>query len=279
MKKTVCVILFIIAAIAVASVIAIIESNKKTPIARYTETIQTSNTSVDDAQSDSASARVLKDLAVFNNSHTVKYEFLSYEIVDDININDHTEYNGEFFIEGKIPDSNSLVDYVDYQKMREDYPDVDEYIKSNGNSGMTAVEYQKFLEQHLSEYTISKHPKTKYVFVHCRLTNISQDSVDEYINALSIVGVRNSLIVGAGEFSSYFDASQHIEGEDRIHNYFRYTFHKSGESIECVIGCELREEFFDFSEGVQYFIGFLPIGLESYDQLDPSIDKGFVALN
>ena len=279
MKKPTSIIISIIATTVVIVGIVIIEKHNKTPIERYTETSSTLNIYVNDEQIVSESSQPCVNHVVVNNFHTVEYEFLSYEIVDDVYIDDQTEYNAEFYYEGHIPDPDYNLEYIDYPQMRSDYPAVDEYITSNGNSGMTAAEYQSFLEQHLSEYTSIRHPHTQYVFVHCRLTNITNGSIDEYVNMLSIVGVRNSVIVGMGEFTCYYDASQHTEGEDRIHHFFLYSFHESGESIECVIGCELREDYFDLSEDNQYYIGFIPIGLESYEQFDPSIDEGFVALD
>lgn len=279
MKKILGATISIVVTIVLVFGIMIIEKNSKSPKERYAETNMTNVAVTTDLQNGIESSEVPLNYKVLNNTHTIEYEFLSYEIVNDVDIDDQTQYADEFFYEGQSPDSDYLVEYVDYQQMRSDYPDVDEYITSNGNSGMTAAEYQSFLEQHLSEYTISKHPRTQYVFVHCRLTNISNGSIDEYVNMLRIIGVRDSVIVGSGEFNCYFDASQHTEGEERIHHYFLYTFYESGESIECVIGCALREDFFDISEDNQYYIGFLPIGLEFYDQFDPSIDDGFVALD
>lgn len=276
MKKVFKVALCVFATLILIVGILIIENHSKSPIERYTET--SLKNVAPEVQTDFGSLVTESNHKVLNNTHTVEYEFLSYEILDEVYIDKQTDYKGEFFFEGELPDPDYHVDYVDYQQMRMDYPDVDEYITSNGNRGMTAAEYQNFLEQHLSEYTSSYHPHTQYVFVKCRITNISNKTVDEDCNCLCIIGIRDFEVVGAGEFNCYFDATQHTEGEERIHHFFCYTF-EPGESIECVIGCRLREDFFDFSEDDSYFIGFVPIGLEHVDQFDPSIDDGFVSLD
>ncbi len=279
MKKIAGVIISIISSIAVIVVIVLIESHSKSPAERNTVSSSMATPNVAEVRDDSESFETTFNNAVLNNKRTVEYEFLSYDIIEDTDIADQNVYEADFFCDGIIPDPNYLVEYTDYQAMRNDYPNVNEYILSNGNSGMTAAEYQAFLEEHSSDYTICKHPKTIYIFVRCRITCVGSAPVDEYINCLEILGVRENEIVGSEEINCYFDASQHTEGEDRIHHYFLYTFHESGESIECVIGCALREDFFDISEDNQYYIGFLPIGLESYDQFDPSIDDSFVALD
>ncbi len=252
--------------------IVIIENNKISPLNRY-------ETHSDYQSEDEVERNSAEPQKILNNTHTVEYEIVSYEIIDDTDIADQTNYSGEFFISGSIPDPNYLVEYTDYQQMRNDYSDVDEYISSNGNDGMTADEYQAFLDQHLAEYTSSKHPQTKYIFIHLIITNVADGPVDEYINNLRVIAVRGNDVVGEGEFNCYFDSSQHTDGEDRIHSYFVYTFRDNGESIECTIGCELREDYVDFSEENTYYIGFRPVGLDSWNQFDPSSDDGFVALD
>jgi hypothetical protein len=298
MKKKVLPFVIIISAFTVIVSVMIIEKNNKTPVERYLDTSQTVENSINEPSAelyvsittdDSSIVSEVEDTrservscTILNTTHTVQYEFLLYEIIDDVDIASQMKYAGDYFYSGTLPDPDYLVEYTDYPAMRKDYPEVDEYISSNGEKGMTAAEYQAFLNQHLDEYTTSFHPKTKYLFLKCRISNVSNGSVIEYINDLRIIMMNEGNIIGIPtEFNCYFDHSQNTTGDERIHNYLQYKF-EPGETIECVIGCAIREDprfEMDLSKEYSYYIGFLPIGLDNLNQLNPSIDEGFVLLD
>lgn len=298
MKKKVLPFVIIISAFIVIVSVMIIEKNNKTPVERYLDTSQNAENSINEPSAESyisittVDSSLVSDVedtrsegvsgAVLNTTHTAQYEFLSYEFVEDVDIASQTKYAGEYFYDGTVPDPDYLVEYTDYLAMRKDYPEVDEYISSNYEKGMTASEYQAFLDQHLDEYTTSFHPKTKYLFLKCRISNVSNGSIIEYINDLRIIMMNEGNIIGIPtEFNCYFDHSKNTTGDERIHNYFQYRF-EPGETIECVIGCSIREDpriEMDLSKEYSYYIGFLPIGLDNLNQLNPSIDEGFVLLD
>lgn len=293
MKKLILPIAFTISAIATIFCVAMIEKNKKTPVERYLDTSQTSENSYNEPTVELIENDLPNNLnndtdpaitnnVILNKTHTVQYEFLSYEIINDTEIANQTKYLGEFFYDGTVPDPNFLVEYTDFQAMRKDYPEVDEYISSNGEKGMTEAEYQAFLKKHVKEYSTESHPKTEYIFLRCRITNISKDKIDEYLNDIRIVMMYDNKILGfPAEINCYFDCSSHISGDDRIHNFFLYQFEPE-ETIECVLGCAISEDpqrVIDFSKKYSFYIGFLPIGLENLYQLDPSKDEGFILLD
>ena len=146
---------------------------------------------------------------------------------------------------------------------------------------MTSSEYQEFMKKHLKEYTTQRHPKTKYVFLHCRITNISSKLVEEYINDMRVVVMSGGRPVAVREINCYFDKSQNTDGDDRTHSFLIYEF-KTDETIECVIGCCIEEDErtgMSFSEENKFYVGFLPIGLDNPYQVDPVNSKGFIALD
>lgn len=275
--------LFVVVLIAVV----LIESNSKSPKDRFIETSETVESEMTESSlitsissGEAITEKSEPDLSIiFNLTHTVQYEFLSYEMVDDTDIAKQTKYKAEFFADGKVPDPDYFIEKTDYMAMRKDYPQVDEYISSNGTKGMTDDEYHDFMEKHLDEYTSKRHPKTKYLFLHCRISNVGQGPVEEYINELSLYAVRGDNTIGKEELNCYFDKSMYIEGDERVHHFFLYRFGKNEETLDCVIGFEISEERVDLSEENSYFVGFEPIGLDNPLQFDPSLDKGFVAVD
>ena len=62
-------------------------------------------------------------------------------------------------------------------------------------------------------------------------------------------------------------------------DYFLYKFKDSGDYIECVIGCELKEPYVDFSDNNDYYIGIYPIGFDSNNAFNPEIDSNFIKLS
>ena len=87
-------------------------------------------------------------------------------------------------------------------------------------------------------------------------------------------------MVGLSNPNCYFDHSQHSTEEDRMKKYFIYSFEKSGDSLECVLGCRLQEDRIDFSEGNKYYVGFQPgTTYSDEDQFNPALDRRCVALD
>lgn len=284
-------IIVAVAILAAAALVAIVilERNSKTPQERYSDSIdttvsigqETSDVSYNSNETSETNESTVIPDTVLNTTHTVEYEILSYDIIEDVNISTQTKYTGDNFYDGCLPDPNYLKEYTDYQAMRKDYPQYDEYLSSNGEKGMTSSEYQKFMKQHLKEYTTQRHPKTKYVFLHCRITNISSKPVEEYINDMRVVVMSGGKPVAVREINCYFDKSQNTDGDDRTHSFLIYVF-KTGETIECVLGCCIEEDErtgMSFSEDNKFYAGFLPIGLDNPFQVDPVNSKGFIALD
>ena len=223
MKKITLIITAILLTILLTAVIAI-ENKSQSPLNRYLETTRESD----------KSDYIPKE--IINNLNNIRYEILSYELIDDKNIEKQTKYKAEYFIEGKVPPSDYIVKWTDFDAMARDYPKFDESRKSNGEKGMNWDEQESFIREHEAEYTKDKHLKTKYLFFRCRITYIGGERKEEWLDNISVFAMRGNSIVGEGNFFCYFDHSQHIDGEERKNEYFVYRFDKVGDSIECILG-------------------------------------------
>ena len=266
MKKKLPVIVVTLA--LVAAVIAI-ERKSKTPIDRYMETTQTTKQTVKYIPA-----------KIISNDEELQYEFLSYDLIDDKDIEKQTKYKAEYFDDGKLPPSDYVVKKVDHAAMRRDFPKYDEYVSSNCTKGMTYEEYEAFMREHEDEYSTEVHVKTKYYFIRCRITYIGggiNESNEKCVSAFDFLIMNGDKMIGASNPGCYFDHSQNTEGERKRFNYYR--FEKVGDSIECIIGGRLRDDYDRFSEATGYYVGFRPgVTYSDEDQFNPAIDVRCVAL-
>ena len=269
-KKAVLIFVVIFVIASVAAVIAI-EKNRNTPMERFIKTVQTTKHADD-----------YVPVKILNNDENVQYEFLSYDLIDDKDIEKQTKYKAEYFVDGKVPPSDYVVKKTDFDAMARDYPKYKEYRNSNGKKGMTQAEAEEFMRIHEPEYTVDKHVKSKYLFVRCRITYMGNGRKEEYLSLFDVFAMRKNEHIGPlnDEFC-YFDHPQPDIWEDgRTGDFFWYRFDKVGDSLECVLGCRLRGEYFDLSEENMYYIGFQPGAVYSdLDQFNPAQDKRWVALN
>ena len=169
---------------------------------------------------------------------------------------------------------------VDHAAMRRDFPKYDEYVSSNCTKGMTYEEYEAFMREHEDEYSTEVHVKTKYYFIRCRITYIGggiNESNEKCVSAFDFLIMNGDKMIGASNPGCYFDHSQNTEGERKRFNYYR--FEKVGDSIECIIGGRLRDDYDRFSEATGYYVGFRPgVTYSDEDQFNPAIDVRCVAL-
>ena len=269
-KKAVLIFVVIFVIASVAAAIAI-EKNRNTPMERFIKTLQTTKHADD-----------YVPVKILNNDKNVQYEFLSYDLIDDKDIEKQTKYKAEFFVDGKVPPSDYIVKWTDYDAMARDYPKYDEYRNSDGNKGMTKSEAEEFMRIHEPEYTIDKHIKSKYLFVRCRITYMGNGRKKEFLSLFDVFAMRGNERIGpVNDEFCYFDHPQPALWEDgRAGDFFWYRFDRVGDSLECVLGCRLRGEYFDLSEENMYYIGFQPGAVyPDLDQFNPAHDKRCVALN
>lgn len=271
MKKKLPMIVAALALVGLIAAVIAIERKSKTPMDRYLETTQTTKQQVK-----------YTPAKIIDNDGGLQYEFLSYDLIDDKDIETQTKYKAEYFDDGKLPPSDYVVKKVDYDAMARDYPKFDEYRKSYcDESIMTKAEYEEFMREHEDEYSTEVHVKTKYYFIRCRITYIGggiNDSNKKWVSTFDFLVMNGNKMVGASNPGCYFDHPQNTEGEERIKHFFVYGFEKVGDSIECIIGGRLREDYDCFSQATGYYVGFLPMSSRDEDQFNPAIDVRCVAL-
>lgn len=259
MKRVSALIVFVISAFLVISFVISNEKNKKTPYERYIETSQTTERGEYEPR------------VIYNGDRTVKYEILSYELIDDKEIAKQTKYPGKYFLdisgefaseyllENHLPNPDFLLKDVDYPSMWRDYPLYKEYVESYGERGMTEAEAEEFFEKHEKEYAKIYHPKTKYLFIHCRITNISNTEVEEELYNFEIYAKRNNKFVGNDFGFCYYDGPVYPDVCPG-----RYTFERGEKPLECVVGYILVDYrgFLDLSEPNTYYYGRLPKSMD-----------------
>ena len=269
MKKKLSVIVAALALVGLIAAVIAIERKSKTPMDRYLETTQTTKQQVKYTP-----AKIIDD------DGGLQYEFLSYDLIDDKDIEKQTKYKAEYFDDGKLPPSDYVVKKVDHAAMRRDFPKYDEYVSSNCTKGMTYEEAEAFEREHEAEYSSEVHVKTKYFFIRCRITYIGggiTEGNEKCIGAFDFLIMNGDKIVGKSYPNCYFDHSQNTEGERKRFNYYR--FEKVGDSIECILGGRLRDDEDHFSEATGFYVGFQPsVTYSDEDQFNPAIDVRCVAL-
>lgn len=270
-KNSVVILISAIAIVILVLAVTEIEKKSKTPMDRFLETLQTAKQTEEYIPA-----------KIIDNDGGLQYEFLSYDLIDDKDIETQTKYKAEYFYDGKVPSSDYVVKWTDFDAMARDYPKFDEWRKGNYEKGMTDAEYEEFIRIHEPEYTIDKHVKTKYYFIRCRITYIGGDVFDtneKQVCLFDFVGMAGDKKVVESNPDCFFDHPQNTEGDERRKHFFVYKFGKIGDSIECVVGGRLREDHHYFSEATAYYVGFHPgVTYSDEDQFNPALDSKFVAL-
>ena len=195
---------------------------------------------------------------IYENNQVLKIEVLSYDLIDDTDISKQTKYDAKYFVEGKVPDSDYVYHYTDYQAMMRDYPKYAEYIESYGEKGMTEEEAEKFEKENKAKYAASKHLRTKYLFIRCKITYLGGAPKVQDLRSIRMIAMNGDKMTGFEFFNCYFDHSQHLDSADKTVDFFDYEFKTKGDSIECVLGSRLSEDQIDLSKDAKYYIGTDP---------------------
>ena len=267
-KKAILIVIALIVIVAVVFVIKI-EKKKTTPMERFLESSQTTQ-----------KPETYVPAKIISDGGDLEYEFLSYDLIDDKDIQTQTKYKAEYFNDGKLPSSDCVVKWTDYTAMRRDYPKYDEYLTSLGEKGMTVPEAEAFEREHEAEYTIEKHVKTKYLFVRCRITYIGGRSNEVSLGTFNYFVMNGDTMVGLNGPNCYFDHSQCSDADKRMSaEFWMYRFEKVGDSLECVFGGMLRDDVEGLSKATAYYVGFQSESSYDEDIFNPAIDKKCIALN
>lgn len=191
-----------------------------------------------------------------NNKFTyqnLEYEFLSYEIIEDTDIATQTEYDAAHFYSGELPDPNELEEYRDTEAIKAECPELRDAWENN--DAYTDEEVAEIFYNNIdiiNKYTNMIHFKTRYVFIKCRITNTSDKEMAVYMSQICFIlsSPDKEKSLAHDNDMCYFDASSHTQGDDRVHNFFAYTF-QPGETLDCTIGFPVKEEI----ENQEYYFG------------------------
>ncbi len=169
-------------------------------------------------------------------------EIVSCEVLEDTEIESQTTYQPQYFKSGNLPDADYLEEYVDYETIKKVCPELRNLWESDD---YTIEEEKEIYERNLDvidQYTTMEHPKTKYFFVKCRITNLSEKIHEASVALDTFISSDQSEYLAMHECAVYFDRAVYTTGEDREKSFFWYTFEQE-EVLECVIGYEIKEEW------------------------------------
>lgn len=201
---------------------------------------------------------------LYNVDHTLKYEFLSYDLIDGTEIGKQTKYKSEFFRDGRFPDAELVTEYTDYKAMARDYPEYAEYINSDYDDpkGMTHEEAEKFEQEHRAEYTKTKKLKANFLFVKCRITYLGGGPKVCRLNDFYVFAMRDNEENSREFINCYIELPQNKNSAVSPYD-FKYRFNKVGDSVECVIGSRITNENEDMVDDTACYIGLPPSAFES----------------
>lgn len=248
------------------------EKNNLSPVERYQENIEDINNESSD-QDTTPEAETAKQPAIVHES--LKYEILSYEIIDDSEIASQTKYAAEHFCNGELPDPDMMEEYQDTEAIMEQCPELKDLWENS--ESYSVEETKEIYNSHLDVIeanTSMVHSDRHYVFVKVRVTNPWNRSVSQYLSELEcVISSKDKEQYGTRtDTMCYFDQSRHTEGEDRIHSFFLYEF-EPNETIECTLGFAVRDEV----ENPDYYIGFVDTELQN-EGMNPTLGKYMVNL-
>lgn len=257
MKKIMKAFMLIIMTSILIVVVNVIESQKKTPLERYQ---WRKEQEVDGVQANGG-----KNIIIQDYPGMVQYELLSYEIIEDFDIQKQDTYEASYFEGGELPDPFYTIKETDYAAVREEAPEFDEFLKNfTKYSEQEGAEIYKRTQGIIDKHTKVFHPKTMYLFIKCRMTNLEDREWTGHLNLEIIVTSADEKDYNIQYNPCYFDQTQEVNsaGEPCYTNW--YTF-KPEETVECTIGFAIRSYY---GEGERYYIGCFPSGTDTIEFSD-----------
>lgn len=188
---------------------------------------------------------------VLTTDQRLSIEVLSCEMIEDFDIEAQTTYAAEWFKDGVLPDADYIQEDIDYLAIRSESKELDDlwsrYDYSDEEANEILQRNQHIIEKHTKRY----HPKTRYFFVRCKITNLLEKANDASVDVDSFIASEQGEVFAVHNDAVYFDKAIHLRGEDRDHRFFWYSF-EPGEVMECTLGYEIQQER---DENEVYYIG------------------------
>lgn len=267
-----------IAGLLGAILIIRIEGDKQSPVDRYINEQTREGTENFVTDKDNTAIEGVAAENEKNNKFTyeeIEYEFLSYEIIEDLDIAAQTKYDRDNFYSGELPDPNELEEYRDTDAIKAESPELKDLWENNDkytNEEAAEIFYANI--DIINKYTNMVHFKTRYVFINCQITNTSDKERELCINELHFILSSPDMEQFVTHDSiCYFDKASHTQSDDRIHNFFFYTL-QPDETLNCTIGFSAKDEI----ENQEYYFGFTDWQMEE-EGMNPVKGKYIVKLS
>ena len=210
-------------------------------------------------------------------TNDVSIEILSCNMIEDTHIESQTAYKAEWFKAGELPDAEYEEEYIDYEAVKEACPELRELWENEDNK-YTIEETKEIYNRNLDvieQYTTMRHPKTRYFFVTCRITNLLEERNEAGLALDTFISFNDSESLAMHDnYAVYFDKAVYTTGEERGNRFFWYPF-EAKEVLECVLGYEIKEEN---DKNEEYYLGVQTPGADVWTfentQLVPLTETG-----
>lgn len=252
-KLVIGVVLSVLCIIVIFSLVAIIDKNKQNPVERYL------------LKSDS---KIENNHSYKGSDYSVNLEIIDVDVYTKEDILFQNQYNVDCFLDRCFPDIDYKYPYVDYDKMQVDFPVFKQYLDSYKTEGFSSEsEYNRFLDEHLEDYTTYMKLDTKYIFVTLNVSNESDLSKECFLNHNQILFMNDS-----GEYVFFTDViyndddSGYVDEESRSLLFGRIVLNPN-ESRTITIGfiCQLFPELqYKFSDNDEIYMIWPPDNVD-YD--------------
>ncbi len=252
MKKIIMIMLLCISVAAVIFAVNTIENKKKTPEERRQQTEQEKK---EQKREPEEKIEEQSKKVILSESRSLEFEFLSYDMIEDTEIEKQETYKAEYFYRGEVPDGDYQEEVIDYERAEKECPELRDIWDEDSADKYTNEEIAEIYHKYIGGYTSMQHPKTRYLFVKCRITNLRDKSIEETLSLEYGIVSKDGANHTYHDGGIYFDKSNHMEGEDRTHRFFFYEF-EPGETLECTLGMEIKQKY---GEDEEYYIGFKPL--------------------
>lgn len=235
------VILIFLLAVTACALSSCSEYNQKNPeetttlsSASVSETIvvtelEPSTTSVIDTTEATETIEEVDPNVFYNDRLSLEFKILNFNIYDDSNILEQSQYAEEYFITGAYPDPDYVYIGIMWTKLREEHPEVDEYLNLDyGEQLDSDFDFNAFINEHSDEYVVEAHPDTRYIFITFEVTNVTDNPLRESLS--DWLYIENDSIDDNGrnyvytEAFSYFDYREDADDPEWVHYASYYTF-------------------------------------------------------
>lgn len=193
-----------------------------------------------------------------------KMEFISCDVIEDKDIETQTKYPADNFYDEVLPDGDDIQTVTDWKTIYKEAPELKEAHDQPTETDEDLDRWLAMKEKYsdlIASYTSDRHINTRYYFVKCRLTNETDEKIEDILMPDIVQVSSEDGTITQNDSFIYFDSSVNTNGNAREHSFMEYSLN-AGESMECTLGFSVR---YDDDPDVNIYIGESPVTDESYD--------------